>query len=356
MPNWAGSCWYHLAFSFWTNEKNDKAQMNTNVHKLKSTKEILDEFKKKSEKPYSDFWKEYAQPKIEKWLPVDWYLGGAEHAVLHLLYARFWNKILYDLGHLSFVEPYLRLRSVGIVLAEDGRKMSKSWGNVINPDDVVKVYGSDSVRLYEMFMGPWDQAISWDSRALVGMKRFLERAVEVSQNEKKKGEKSSPQLVLKLAKLIKQIEKAITEQKFNTAIAGCMEFVNEWRNNDYKLSEEHKKMFAQILSPFAPTTAQKIWESNSPRSDKMSGLLRSVDMNVAGWPSLEEVEVGDVQITIAIQINGKMRGTVEVSGSQSKVQKEVEQIALSDERIKKWVTGEVKKVIFEPGKILNLIV
>lgn len=344
MPNWAGSCWYHLAFAFWRGE-NHKSQMTnskqiTNVHKLKSTKEILDEFKKKSEKPYSDFWKEFAQPKIEKWLPVDWYLGGAEHAVLHLLYARFWNKVLYDLGHLSFVEPYLRLRSVGIVLAEDGRKMSKSWGNVINPDDVVKVYGSDAVRLYEMFMGPWDQAISWDSRALVGMKRFLERAVEVSQNEKKKGEKSSPQLVLKLAKLIKQVERGITEQKFNTAIAGCMEFVNEWRNNDYKLSQDQKQMFAQILSPFAPTTAKEIWD----KAEKV------------GWPSLEEVVVGDVTVTIAVQINGKLRSTLNATSNTAKIQEEVVKIAMEDERVKKWVTGEVKKVIFIPGKIINLIV
>jgi leucyl-tRNA synthetase len=322
MPNWAGSCWYFLAFPWWSEK----------------TKTQLDEFKKKSETPYTNFWKEVAKPEIDKWLPVDWYLGGAEHAVLHLLYARFWVKVFQDRGLLDFSEPFLRLRSVGMVLAEDGKKMSKSLGNVINPDEMVAKFGSDAVRLYEMFMGPWDQAISWDTRSLIGQKRFIER---IGEAVKKVGDKTSPILSVNLVKLGEKVEKGIVEQKFNTAIASIMEFVNMWRGSDLVMSQNDVNKFAQLLSPFAPICAKSIWDQ----------------AETAKWPTFEEVsEMAEVPVTIAVQVNGKLRATVELESSKSKVESEVMKIVMDNEQVKKWAPGEIKKTIFIPGKIVNLVV
>ncbi len=357
MPNWAGSCWYHLAFAFWREEDGMQgSELPKSSEPDRSTKQVIEEYKKKSETPFTDFWKEVAKPEIDKWLPVDWYLGGAEHAVLHLLYARFWNKVLYDLGHLSFPEPYLRLRSVGMVLAPDGRKMSKSWGNVINPDDVIKEHGSDAVRLYEMFMGPWDQTTSWDPRALIGMKRFLERVREVTSDKSKvvSGE-TSPRLAVQLSKLVTQVAKGIVEQKFNTAIAAQMEFVNAWRNSDLVLSREHALNFAQIMSPFSPKTAQIVWEAVGAQGSELPKSSEPRRVQDSGWPSVTADEV-EVQVTIAVQVNGRLRSTVEVSGKIAEDQEQVVEMVLGNEKVKKWVTGAIKKTIFVPGKLVNLVV
>jgi leucyl-tRNA synthetase len=322
MPNWAGSCWYFLAFPWWSEE----------------TKSQLDEFKKKSETPYTDFWKEVAKPEIDKWLPIDWYLGGAEHAVLHLLYARFWVKVFQDRGLLDFSEPFLRLRSVGMVLAEDSKKMSKSLGNVINPDEMVAKFGSDAVRLYEMFMGPWDQAISWDTRSLIGQKRFIER---IGETVKKIGDKTSPILSVNLVKLGEKVERGIVEQKFNTAIASIMEFVNLWRGEGLVMSKNDVNKFAQLLSPFAPICAKSIWDQAETDS----------------WPTFDEVsEMAEVPVTIAVQVNGKLRATVEVKSEKAKVESEVMKIVMENEQVKKWAVREIKKTIFVPGKLVNLVV
>lgn len=334
MPNWAGSCWYHLAFAFWSKE----------------TEKTIAGYKKKSKTPMSDFWSEVAKPSINKWLPVDWYLGGAEHAVLHLLYARFWNKVLHDLGHVDFLEPYLRLRSVGMVGAEDGRKMSKSWGNVINPDDVVKEYGSDALRLYEMFMGPWDQAIGWDTRALVGMKRFAERVIKTVDDESLVGSSTSPELAFSLSSLIEKVGKGITDQKFNTSIASMMELVNLWRNSDLEMSRIDVQKFAQVMSPFAPKLAQNVWE-------KVGGEGK---VEESSWPVMEVAEI-EVPVTIAVQVAGKLRATIEVIKSESENEKLVVEKVMKDERVKKWVSAQggsdsVRKVIFVPGKLVNLVV
>lgn len=329
MPNWAGSCWYFLAFPFWKAESTGGQP---------STKEVLKEYKNKSETPFSDFWREVAKPEIDKWCPVDWYLGGAEHAVLHLLYARFWIKLFQDRKLVDFSEPFLRLRSVGMVLAEDGKKMSKSLGNVINPDDMVKQFGSDAVRLYEMFMGPWDQAISWDTRSLIGQKRFLERILDTV---KRTGEKTSPKLSVELGRVAERVEKGIVEQKFNTAIAGLMEFVNLWRNNDLVMSQDDVQKFAQLLSPFAPITANAIYEKAANET----------------WPTFEEsVDVSAVPVVVAVQVNGKLRATIEIDSSTAKKQDEVVKRVMEDEKVGKWITGEIKKVIFVPGKLVNLVI
>ncbi len=336
MPNWAGSCWYFLAFPWWRRE-SEKGE----VRSEKSTKEVFDEYKKKSETPYTDFWKEVAKPEIDKWLPVDWYLGGAEHAVLHLLYARFWVKVFQDRGLLDFSEPFLRLRSVGMVLAEDGKKMSKSLGNVINPDEMVAKFGSDAVRLYEMFMGPWDQAISWDTRSLIGQKRFIERVMQViSEKGKVTSGETSPKLLVELAKLGERVERGIVKQKFNTAIASIMEFVNLWRGEALVMSENDVNKFAQLLSPFAPICAKSIW----------------AEAETATWPTFDEVsEMMEVPVTIAVQVNGKLRATVEIDSSKAKIESEVMKIVMENEQVKKWAPGEVRKVIFVPGKLVNLV-
>jgi len=331
MPNWAGSCWYFLAYPWWSSVE---------------TEGKLKEYKAKSKTPITDFWKEVAKPSIDQWLPADWYLGGAEHAVLHLLYARFWVKVLEDLKLLDFPEPFLRLRSVGMVLAEDGKKMSKSLGNVVNPDDMVKKYGSDATRMYEMFMGPWEQSIAWDSGAISGQVRFLERIKVTMQMDGKIGEETTPVLAAKLKALVERVEDGVLNQKFNTAIAGLMEFVNTWREEGNALSKEYLGMVARLLSLFAPKTAQEIWEKVGKGS-----------VEEQAWPDVSAISgVDTVMAKIAVQVNGKVRAILEMKGESAKVKEDVVELALADERVKKWVTGEVKKTVFIPGKLLSFVV
>jgi leucyl-tRNA synthetase len=282
-------------------------------------------------------------------------LGGAEHAVLHLLYARFWVKVLQDLKLLDFPEPFLRLRSVGMVLAADGKKMSKSLGNVVNPDEMVAKYGSDAVRMYEMFMGPWEQAIAWDSGAISGQVRFLGRVRETVRKNREQlqssehsltqgselGGQTSPVLAAKLKTLVERVERGVLEQKFNTSIAGLMEFVNSWRETEMVLSKEHVEMFASLLSLFAPIMATEIATSHT-------GYVM--------WPDVLKIEgMESVMVTIAVQVNGKLRGTMEMLNSECRIENRVVELALGDERVKKWVTGEPKKVIFVPGKLVNIV-
>lgn len=329
MPNWAGSCWYFLAFAFW-----GKTNLPTRSHLV-------------GKKPYTDWWMKTALPEIRKWLPVDWYLGGAEHAVLHLLYARFWVKVLQDLKLLDFPEPFLRLRSVGMVLAEDGKKMSKSLGNVVNPDDMVKKYGSDAVRMYEMFMGPWEQSIAWDSGAISGQVRFLGRIRETAKMKGKVGEETTPALAAKLKELVVRVEQGVLAQKFNTSIAGLMEFVNSWREEGAVLSKEHLEMFASLLSLFAPITADEIVQQCHGDTVSQRG---------ARWPEVSKIEgVEQVVVNVAVQVNGKLRALIEISKGKSQVQAEVEKIALADERVKKWINGEVKKTVWVPGRLISFV-
>ncbi len=313
MPNWAGSCWYFLAYPFWAAKQAGEPINNLND----------------------------AKKYIKEWSPVDWYLGGAEHAVLHLLYARFWVKVLQDLEILDFPEPFLRLRSVGLVLAEDGKKMSKSIGNVVNPDDMVAKYGSDSVRMYEMFMGPWEQSIAWDSGAISGQVRFLGRITDTIKQKGKVGEVTTPALAAKLKTLVGRVEEGVLNQKFNTSIAGLMEFVNSWREEGMVLSSEHVEMFASLLSLFAPQTAKEIVQGTEP----------------CNWPDVSKIAgVDDVMVTIAVQVNGKLRGVVQISNDESKNQDLVMKQVMEDEQVKKWVVGEPKKVVFVLGKLVNLVV
>ena len=319
MPTWAGSCWHFLRF---TDSKNNREAWS---------KEVL-----------------------KKWLPVDWYIGGAEHAVLHLLYSRFWIKSLYDLGLVNFKEPFLRLRNVGVVIAEDKRKMSKSFGNIINPDDVVKEYGADTLRVYEMFMAPFNQQITWSTEALQGAYRFLVRVWKLYQKIKVKSEKlkvkEEPQLVTKLQKTIKKVSEDIRGIKMNTTIAAMMEFLNAWESSDTPhrwstLSEEAAKDFLKLLAPFAPYMTEEIWRN-------VFGEKESI--HLSKWPNVES-EIIDEVVKIPVQVNGKLREILIVNSELLIDKNKIISLALKSEKVKKYLEGKKYKTIYVKGKILNFV-
>lgn len=330
MPNWAGSCWYFLHFALQSNKQftNNKSQ----------TDESAVHYKNMSEE-----WEKRFKPAIKYWLPVDWYLGGAEHAVLHLLYARFWVKAFKDLGLVEIDEPFKRLRSVGMVLAEDGRKMSKSWGNVINPDEMVERFGADTLRVYEMFMGPWDQAIAWETRSMVGCYRFLERIWTCFEKE---SQKSDPDLVVKLNKIVVQIDKDLAKLKFNTAVAAMMKFVNEWKKSKAGLVKEEKKIFLKLLAPIAPFMSEELW----------CGLGEKESIHLSSYPEIKQVEI-ETKVNFVVQVDGKMRLVMEnVAIEEAHDRSVIQKKALLDERVAKWVSKKASKnVIFVPGKLINFV-
>ena len=313
MPNWAGSCWYFLRFA---DPKNSK-------------------------EPFS-------KSAIAQWLPVDWYLGGAEHAVLHLLYARFWMKAFADLGFLSISEPFTRLRSVGMVLGEGHAKMSKSVGNIINPDEIVAMYGADTLRIYEMFMGPWNQVIAWSMRGAAGSYRFLERVYRLALiDEGKIGRKSSRGLKQKLAQLADKVTRDIPAIKFNTAIAAFMKFVNSWEEKGEVLSNEDLGVFARLLAPFAPHLAEEIWlkTGNQP------------SVHLSEWPSFNEKLAAAETARIPVQVNGKTRAIIEIEMEKSKNQNLLEKIARKNPSVVRHLAGKKEKqAIFVSGKILNFVI
>jgi leucyl-tRNA synthetase len=311
MPNWAGSCWYFMRFA---QDKRD---------------ETLEEF--------------IAGLQNSPWMPVDWYLGGAEHAVLHLLYARFWVKALRDLGLVNYPEPFLRLRNVGMVLAEDHRKMSKSWGNTINPDDVVAQYGADTLRMYEMFMAPFNMEIAWSTTALQGGHRFLKRVWALYTSQNKKIEKSNPELVNKLNKTIQKVGDDIAQTKFNTAIAALMEFLNAYEATP-ELQDAEAKKFIQIIAPFAPFITEKIWRDV---------FKEKTSIHLSNWPTQTEVDIKETSVEVPVQVNGKFRGTVKVSVGAE--QDEIVKKALVAEGIQKYLEGKKYRLIYVKGKICNFV-
>lgn len=311
MPNWAGSCWYFLRFA---DPKND-----------------------------NEAW---SSESMRSWEPVDWYLGGAEHAVLHLLYSRFWVKVLFDLGLLKFKEPFLRLRNQGMILAEDHRKMSKSFGNVISPDDVVNEYGADALRIYEMFMAPFNTEIPWSTKALQGSYRFMKRVWDIYQGVAMTDRKSDVKLAVKLQKTIRKITKDIPEIKFNTSVAAMMEFLNDWERNPSGLSSDDAKKFLKILAPFAPFMSEEIWRKTFNEKNSI---------HTSAWPTVGE-ELIESEVVIPVQIMGKLRGTIKVGSDILKDQKQMEVLAVSDEKIKKHLEGKKYRLIYVPGKILNFII
>jgi leucyl-tRNA synthetase len=318
MPNWAGSCWYFLRFC---DPKNDKAPFT---------------------KSLADFWH-----------PVDWYLGGAEHAVLHLLYARFWAKAFYKLGLVSFGEPFLRLRSVGMVLGEDGRKMSKSFGNVVNPDEVVRQYGADTLRIYEMFLGPWEQAVNWDTRAMSGAKRFLDRVFRLVSLSDPPDPPDFPDSSLRshLHRLIKKVGEDTEGLKFNTAIAAMMEFVNAWSTATAGLSLTDKKKFLLILAPFAPHLTEELWQridlpDLACRQEGSPDFPESFSsVHQQSWPSFDPKLVVEEKVVVIVQINGKLRDRLLVSAASASNKEKIVALALSSPKVQSYLTFRQKSAI-----------
>lgn len=289
------------------------------------------------------------------WMPVDLYLGGPEHAVGHLLYSRFWTKVLFDVGLATHDEPFQKLVHQGMILGEDGEKMSKSRGNVINPDDVVKEYGADTLRMYEMFMGPLDRDKPWSTTAIEGVYRFAQRTWRVFVDD---GDHDHPKPLQILAtddsptaedtkilhKTIKKVTEDIEAMRFNTAISSMMVFINHFTKLD-KRPKACLKPFVQLLNPFAPHLAEELW----------SLLGERTELTYTPWPKFDEALAKDDAVTIAVQVLGKTRGTVDVEPGAS--QETVQKLATELASVQNQLAGkQIKKVIFVPNKIINFVV
>ena len=307
MPQWAGSSWYYLRY---IDPKNDKVLVD--------------------------------KKKEEYWSPVDFYVGGAEHATRHLIYARFWHKFLYDIGVVNYEEPFKKLRHVGLIMAEDGRKMSKRWGNVINPDDIVEKYGADAMRVYEMFMGPFSQSCAWSTSGLVGTRKFLEKIWGVKLKVKSKKLESNN--LNMLHKTIKKVGDDIKEFKLNTAVSAMMILVNALEK-EKEISQEVYEKLLLILSPFAPHITEELW---GELSNKESIFKQK-------WPEYNPKLIKDEKIQLVVQINGKLRDTIEVDADIS--ENDAKKVVLESEKIKKWTEGKkIIKIIFVKGKLVNVVV
>ena len=311
MPQWAGSCWYYLGYVV---KKGSKFQLRN----LKL---------------------------INYWLPVDLYVGGAEHATRHLIYARFWHKFLYDIGLVKTKEPFLRLKSVGVVLAQDGRKMSKRFGNVITPEEMGKKYGYDALRIYEMFMGPFDQTIAWQEKGILGAKRFLERVWKLTAKVKPNLQPSTSnfQLLTVLHQTIKKVTEDIENFKFNTAISQLMILANEMEKQK-EVEKEIFETFLKLLAPFAPHLAEELWQ----KLGNKNSIFKS------RWPQYDESLIKKEKITILVQVDGKTRETILTDKELER--KELEKFALSLPKIKKHLEGKrVKKIVYLPQKLINFV-
>ena len=313
MPNWAGSSWYYLRY---TDPKNAK---------------------------------EFASKKnLKYWTPVDWYNGGMEHTTLHLLYSRFWHKFLYDLKLVPTSEPYKKRTSHGMILGEGGVKMSKSLGNVVNPDDIVKTYGADTLRVYEMFMGPFEESVAWSTESIIGSRRFIERV----WNMQYKVQKNKKYTEFEIEKTIKKVSEDIEGMKFNTAISTLMIFTNEIGKLE-TISQIAYEKFLKILSPFAPHITEEIWQKLGKVGPSEKGRP-SLSIHLSSWPKWDENLVKDQEIKIAIQINGKVRAELIIGALDN--EEEVKTKALSNETVLKYLAGgQPKRVIYVKGRVINIL-
>jgi len=314
MPQWGGSCWYYLRY---IDPNNDEV--------------LVDKEKEKY------------------WSPVDFYVGGAEHATRHLIYARFWHKFLFDIGVVNYEEPFIKLQHVGLIMGEDGRKMSKRWGNVINPDDIAEKYGADSLRVYEMFMGPFAQAVNWNTNGLIGARKFLEKIENFSLSFVEP-ENDDEKILSLLHKTIKKAGEDIESFNFNTVVSALMILMNEiieYKNKNLKspLKIENFKSFIKILAPLAPHLSEEIW--------RRSGEKESIFKN--SWPEFSLELIKDKNINLVIQINGKLRSTIEVPVDIS--EDLAFNLALKNENVQNNLAGKkIIKKIFVAGKLLNIVV
>ncbi|KKS72247.1 MAG: Leucine-tRNA ligase [Candidatus Magasanikbacteria bacterium GW2011_GWE2_42_7] len=289
----------------------------------------------------------FASPEaLKTWMPVDFYLGGPEHVNGHLLYSRFFTKVLFDAGYIDFDEPFKVHRHQGLILGPDGRKMSKRWGNVINPSDVVDVYGADTMRMYEMFMGPLEDDKPWDENGVKGIRRFLDKVWNLQEKvsfgtQSNMGSFHSHSF---LHKTIKKVTEDLENLKFNTAIAEMMKLVNEFYKAEHNIGVESYRLLIKMLSPFAPHISEELWEKHGDTKDSFNN-----------WPSYNTELMDELVMTLAIQINGKVRDTLTVATVSS--EEHIKKMALASEKVKKWLDGnEPKKVIYVKGKIVNVVV
>lgn len=307
MPQWAGSCWYYIRFC---DPHNDKAIASDAAMKA--------------------------------WLPVDLYVGGAEHAVLHLLYSRFWHKVLFDIGAIPKEvgdEPFTKLKNQGLILGPDGEKMSKSRGNVINPDEIIEQYGADTLRMYEMFMGPFEDAKPWDTNGIVGVRRFLDRVWALQS----KVDYDEPARTSASHKYVAAITHGIENFHFNTCVSDLMKWSNEWKSAASIPSEDFS-VFIKLLSPFAPHMCEELWQATN----------HETQLTKESWPGFDQDLAGDDTVTIAVQVNGKLRATLSMPSGLER--SNIEEAARAEVNVKKYLTGEPKKVIFVKDKLINFVV
>ena len=291
--------------------------------------------------------KEFAsQDKIFKWLPVPLYIGGAEHNTMHLLYARFYTKALHDLGYVNFNEPFLKRVNRGLILGPDHQKMSKSRGNVIDPDEEVKKYGADTVRMFLAFMGPYEQGGPWDPRGINGVYRFLSRVWSLfnAKSKTQNAKSEAKELEIKLNQTIKKIGEDISELKFNTCVSEMMKLLNELEKQE-NLSLAVCRSFLLLLSPFAPHLAEELW---------LNILKNKNSIHLEKWPEFDETIIAEEKINLIVQINGKMKDVITARRGLSK--EEAKQLALASEKIKKHLTEmPPKDFIYVQDKLINFV-
>ena len=314
MPNWAGSSWYYLRYVDPTNKK------------------------------------EFAgQDKLHYWTPVDWYNGGMEHTVLHLLYSRFWHKFLFDIGLVPTTEPYIKRTSHGLILAEGGEKMSKSKGNTVSPDTIVDTYGADSLRLYEMFLGPFDQPVAWNTSAIIGVRRFLERVWRLGTSGSVSASAgSATNTTQSLDTLLHQTIKKVTDDieglKMNTAVSSLMILLNTLEK-EKSVPKKVYKVFLQLLSPFAPHIAHELAEEIGLSREEWEGA----------WPVADASKLVASTARVAVQVNGKLRATIDIPSSVGEV--EALALARADQNVAKWLAlGKEIKAVYVAGKVINFVV
>lgn len=316
MPQWAGSSWYYLRY---IDPKNDQEFVNKELEK--------------------------------NWDPVDFYVGGAEHATRHLIYARFWHKFLFDKGFVSYDEPFNKLQTVGLIMAEDGKKMSKRYLNVVNPDDVVKEFGADAMRTYEMFMGPFEKAIAWNTKSIAGVSRFLERVYSlVEKVELEKEINDNKEIERVINETIKKVGEDIEGFKFNTAIAQMMICINSFEEETKKGNKISRKTFSdfiQILSPFAVHICEEIWQNV---------LGNNFSIHTSSWPTYNEAKIVKEEIEMSLQISGKFRGTFFVKNNIE--DEELKQIVKDLDLYKKYILdeSEIKKIIIVKNRLINIVI
>jgi leucyl-tRNA synthetase len=282
-----------------------------------------------------------SKDKEKYWQEVDVYVGGTEHATRHLIYARFWHKFLYDLGVVSRPEPFAKLKNQGLISGSDGRKMSKRWGNVVNPDHVVKSYGADSLRVYEMFMGPFEAGASWQTENMIGARRFLEKVWQLSK--KVESQKGDSLLVVQVHETIKKVGKDITDFAFNTAISALMILVNELEKQP-TVSRTDFENLLKLLAPFAPHLSEELW----------SQLGHKTSIHLVPWPTYDAQKTVKQELKIMIQVNSKIRDKIVVPASAS--EEEILKQARASAGAKRWLEGQtIKKAFYVKGRLVNFV-